>query len=98
MQENPNKYELKKMNLPRLQIWILAELNSSKAVKKLRGLTKNELAKRLPGDYIPDTVYRNIQVLLNLGYVAPGIKVGKANSYYITETGIKALEEIRNEK
>lgn len=85
--------------MSRLQVFILAELNVAQAFKKVRGITVKELADRIPIKSPVDTVYRNIKILIDEGFVEKGIKgikVGKSDSYYITEAGIVALKKEKN--
>ena len=82
--------------MSRLQVFILAELNVAQAFKKVRGITVKELADRIPIKSPVDTVYRNIKILIDEGFVEKGIKVGKSDSYYITEAGIVSLKKEKN--
>ncbi len=82
--------------MSRLQVFILAELNMAQAFKKVRGITAKELANRISIKTPIDTVYRNIKTLIDEGFIKEGVKVGKSNSYYITESGIAALRKEKN--
>ncbi|MDE7309327.1 MAG: hypothetical protein K2N61_11835 [Lachnospiraceae bacterium] len=45
----------------------------------------------------PNTIYKKIKVLQNLGYLSEGVKAGRAKSYYITLEGMKILSEKKEE-
>lgn len=40
------------------------------------------------------TVYKNVMKLLNSGYLAYGIRCGRANTYYVTRKGFAYVESV----
>lgn len=42
------------------------------------------------------TMYRKLQKLVKLGYIAKGAIDDHADTYYITENGIKLIEDVTN--
>jgi DNA-binding MarR family transcriptional regulator len=78
-------------NISALTIDILAYLDGKSACNEAVAFSKYSIADEI--ESTPHTVYIHINLLLEMGYVAKGFKAGKAIRYYITEAGIKFLEQ-----
>lgn len=50
------------------------------------------------GQMSPGTIYRTIDILLGQGYIEQGVRVGTANTYFITKKGLEHLEQASGEK
>ena len=79
----------------RLRILILSVLSKEKVVSSASAISAYEIEEQLNSVYRADTIYKNLIVLKNFGYVNAGYKDGKANTYYITQKGQDALEDAR---
>lgn len=79
----------------RLRILILSVLLKEEVVSSASAISAYEIEEQLNGVYKADSIYKNLVVLKNFGYVNAGCKDGKANTYYITQKGQDALEDAR---
>lgn len=73
---------------------ILIHLIEAEAVNKLSG----ETLLSIKGDaelasYSESCIYKTIQKLLERACVARGVKVGKAETFYISDAGMDSLKE-----
>jgi len=78
---------LKKIDLRDLAI--LADLSNGKHVSKITGL----ILKGFNLDRDPNTIYRRLLLLESMGYVGRGFPISQADTYFITEEGIKFYQE-----
>ena len=79
----------------RLGFFILSILEREEAVSSASAMSAYEIANTEYFSYKPDSVYKKMSEFAKNGYVAAGLKDGKANTYYITEQGRKILEDAR---
>ena len=79
----------------RLRILILSVLKREHAVDGVTAMSAYEIEMSMECAYKADSIYRNLVVLKNYGYINAGYKDGKANTYYITQKGLEALEDAR---
>lgn len=81
------------MNINRLDLTILTILAKEDCRGKLTGMTINEI-NSFNGENLACRmqVVRRINHLLELGYVEKGIQDNKADTFFILEDGLKAIE------
>ena len=84
-----------KEKISRLQILILSLLKNMNASSKSKGVSIYEVQDYcdLNKSYI--TLFKNIKKYIEYGYIAEGLQDGKCNTYYITDNGLKLLEEVK---
>lgn len=88
--------------LVRTQYVIMRILRTNKATNYIRAMTITELSEQ-EGRNKPYTLYKHIRILQKMKLVESGVKVERANSYYINELGLELLkryddmEEEKNE-
>ena len=81
--------------LNQLGILILSVLAREKVNCNASAMTSYEITDEMQHIYRADSIYRNMVKLKKLEYVKEGYKDGKANTYYITQKGLEALEDAR---
>lgn len=86
--------EMETMNISNIQI--LNVLYGDNCATKLQAYTIGKLRTKLGCGYTKTA--KDLNVLLALGYVNKGYKRGRADTYYITESGIKFLGGVTYEK
>ena len=88
------------MELNRCSYMILAILQKKRAVDKIHGATIAEIAA-LEKISSPNTILKKVKLMESAGLVQPGVKAGKAKTYYLTEKGLGLLpinkEEVEND-
>ena len=90
-------------NLVRTQYVIMKILRTKKATNYIRGMTLAEISEN-EGRNKPNTLYKHIKILQSRGLVEPGVKVERANSFFLSELGMELLkkyddlEEEKNEE
>ncbi len=72
---------------------ILGFLCKNEVNNKVKALTLADIHGKLTSLKSP-TIYKRLSSMIKEGYIAEGIKEGRANTYFITEDGIKKLENI----
>lgn len=77
----------------RLGFLILSILSKSEAYDKASAMTVREIADAEDFGYKDDTIYKKIRDFISGGYVSPGYKEGKQNTFFITEKGKELLKE-----
>lgn len=88
--------------LVRTQYVIMRILRLNKATNYIRGMTVTEISEQ-EGRNKPNTLYKHIKILQSRKLVETGVKVERANSYFINELGMDLLrkyddmEEEKNE-
>ena len=84
------------MELNRCAYTILGILRTKKATDKVHGITISEISQfEKTSKY--STIHKRIKEMQNLGYIDERVKVCKAKSYFITESGL-ALLPIKKEE
>lgn len=78
--------------LVRTQYVILHILRTNKATNYIRGMTVTEISDK-EGRNKPNTLYKHIKILQKRKLVESGVKVERANSYFINELGMELLKQ-----
>lgn len=78
------------MELNRCDYVILAILNSKGATATMYGQSIYEIKDSEKISKI-GTIYKEVKKLQKFGYVAEGVKAGRAKTYYLTKEGINML-------
>lgn len=78
--------------LVRTQYVIMRILRTNKATNYIRAMTVTELSEQ-EGRNKPNTLYKHIRILQKKKLVESGIKVERANSYFISEPGLELLKK-----
>lgn len=78
--------------LVRTQYVIMRILRSNKATNYIRGMTVTEISEQ-EGRNKPNTLYKHIKILQSRKLVELGVKVERANSYFINELGMELLKK-----
>ena len=78
--------------LVRTQYVIMKILRTNKATNCVRALTLAELSEQ-EGRNKPNTLYKHIRILQNRKLVESGVKVERANSYFLSELGMELLKK-----
>lgn len=69
-------------------------LNTYEATTKMRSATRKVITSAVGVNEVKaSTIYRRITRLISEGYVNKGIVEVREHTYFITDNGIKALEE-----
>lgn len=79
----------------RLGVLILSVLNREEAASGISAMSAYEVAEQMNDVYRADTIYKTMVKLNKAGYIKCGLKDGKANTYFITQSGQNALEDAR---
>ena len=78
--------------LVRTQYIIMRILRTNKATNYIRAMTVTEISEQ-EGRNKPNTLYKHIKILQNRNLVESGVKVERANSYFINELGMELLKK-----
>lgn len=78
------------MELSRCAYTILGILRTKKATDKVHGITISEISE-FEKISKHNTIHKKVKEMQLLGYVDEGVKVGKAKSYFITNSGLTLL-------
>lgn len=78
--------------LVRTQYVIMRILRTEKATNFIRAMTLEEISEE-EGRNKPNTLYKHIKILQKRKLVEPGIKVERANSYFLSESGMELLKK-----
>lgn len=78
--------------LVRTQYVIMRILRTNKATNYIRGMTVTEISDK-EGRNKPNTLYKHIKILQKRKLVESGVKVERANSYFINELGMELLKQ-----
>lgn len=82
------------LELNRFEYLILATLNNSNCKNCFKGMTISEILEVSEGGLgARMTVYKKLRKLVDAGYIAKGILDNHADTFYLTEKGIKIVEE-----
>lgn len=80
------------MELNRCDYVILAILKSENATDMMYGRSIYEIKDSEKVSKI-GTIYKEVKKLQKFGYVAEGVKAGRAKTYYLTKEGINMLPD-----
>ena len=78
--------------LVRTQYVIMRILRTKKATNFIRAMTLEEISEE-EGRNKPNTLYKHIKILQKRNLVESGIKVERADSYFINELGMELLKK-----
>lgn len=78
--------------LVKTQYVIMQLLRKNRATNCIRGMTATELSEQ-EGRNKPNTLYKHIRILEKRNLVESGVKVERANSYFINELGLELLKK-----
>ena len=78
--------------LVRTQYVIMRILRTNKATNYIRGMTVTEISEQ-EGRNKSNTLYKHIRILQKRKLVESGVKVERANSYFINELGLELLKK-----
>lgn len=84
--------------MDRLAFMVLSVLKNNDAMGRLSAMTVREVAGAEDFGWKEDTLSKKIRGFERSGYVAQGLKEGRANTYYITPEGCGYLEKERGMK
>lgn len=73
-----------------VQLTALRLLRYMEAKKKADGLTLREIMEKT--DFKRSRLYKNIMPLVEEKFIAKGVKSSRADSFYITDKGLKFVE------
>ena len=68
----------------------------SLTISEIIDLNRNESGKHCLG--VRQTVYRKLQRLLDMKYIAKGVKDNHADSYYLDQRGIRLMNSLAKEQ
>ncbi len=77
---------------------ILSILKSHNAISKIRGMTVKDILCMDNLPYKENTFYKLLRDMCAEGMIKVGAKEGRALTFYITETGIKRMEEAKEDE
>ena len=83
------------MDMNRLNLLILGALKAYNAVSVASAVTLYEIKNFIHLPLSAATINRAAAFLLSYGYICKGVKDSKAYTYYITESGLQLLEEVK---
>lgn len=78
--------------LVRTQYVIMRILRTNKVTNFIRAMTVTEISEQ-EGRNKPNTLYKHIMILQKRKLVEPGVKVERANSYFINKLGLELLKK-----
>ena len=78
--------------LVRTQYVIMKILRTNKATNYIRAMTVTEISEQ-EGRNKSNTLYKHIKILQKRKLVKLGIKVERANSYFLSESGMELLKK-----
>lgn len=87
-------------NLVRTQYVIMKILRTKKATNYIRGMTLAEISEN-EGRNKPNTLYKHIKILQNRGLIKSGAKAERANSFFLSDSGMELLkkyDDLKEEK
>ncbi len=77
--------------MDKLDYAILNVLQENQCFKRIQSITRSGIMDVLEIKKV--TLHRRLNRLLTEGYIAQGLHEGREHTYYITDTGLKLLEE-----
>lgn len=78
--------------LVRTQYVIMRILRTNKATNYIRAMTVTEISEQ-EGRNKSNTLYKHIRILQKRKLVESGVKVERANSYFISKSGLELLKK-----
>jgi DNA-binding PadR family transcriptional regulator len=84
--------------LNKIEASILLYLRHEKLCTVVSTITTSALSEREDWGIKPETLYRYLRKMVKKGYIKNGLPDGKAKTYYITEHGLRKLEDLENER
>ena len=82
--------------LVRTQYVIMRILRANKATNYVRGMTLVEISEK-EGRNKPNTLYKHVKILQSRNLVESGAKVERANSFFISQSGLELLKKYDDE-
>ena len=82
------------MEVNRVQLIILSIMKKMNATNQISSISIANIQESIQSIKSYSTLYRCINLLCDSGFTNYGVKDGKFNTYYITQNGIKKLEEM----
>lgn len=81
----------------KLAYLILNVLKDAGAINKMSSMSAPEVHYEIrESKYSYSAVYKKLKQLTIMGHVMMGIKDGSSNTYYITSTGMRAAESLKD--
>lgn len=80
-------------NYSRLGFLVVFCMQKCGATNAIKAVTLHELQNYCPTQQSYSTLYRAVKLMCKNGYVKPGLKDGKHDTYYLSEVGIKLIKE-----
>lgn len=80
----------------RLGFIVLSILKANGATNKLSSMSVREISQTEDFDYKENTIFKKIKDFEEAGYICRGLKEGRADTFYITESGRTFLETEKN--
>lgn len=77
--------------MDKLDYAILNVLQENQCFRKIQAITRNDIMKVLEIKKV--TLHRRVNQLVLSGYIAKGLHERREHTYYITDIGLKLLEE-----
>lgn len=84
---------MKTNEISRLEFLIVFSLQKHEATSPIRAVTINELQEYCPTKQSYSTFYRAIKSLYKNNHIIHGLKDGKNDTYYLSQTGINLIKE-----
>ena len=84
---------MKTNDVNRLEFLIIFSLQKCGAISPIKAVTINELKEYCPTKQSYSTFYRAIKFLHKNNHIAYGLKDGKNDTYYLSQTGINLIKE-----
>lgn len=81
----------------RLGFLILSVLSKNKAVDPLSAMTAREIAEAEEFGYKDNTLFKTISDFETKGFVAAGLKEGRAKTFYVTDRGGELLKTCKGD-
>ncbi len=81
----------------KIEILLLKILQHNNCTSQLNSMTAFCMSRQENWGLKCDTIYRYLRKLLKNGYLENGLQDGKQKTFYITQKGIRKLEEFENE-
>ncbi|SHO50151.1 hypothetical protein [Anaerocolumna xylanovorans] len=94
---NQNKSELERGDkVNRLGFIVLSILRANSATNKLSSMSVREITQTEDLEYKENTIFKKIKEFEQSGYIGRGLKEGRADTFYITDSGCEFLETEKN--
>lgn len=81
----------------RLGFIVLSILSQNGATNKLSSMSVQEISDTEEFGYKPNTIFKKIKEFEDVGYIGRGLKEGRADTFFITDTGREFLEGAKHE-